>query len=74
MTQRLFETVLTGCLPLAPVSIRDSGRFAPTQLHVAHGDEAAARIDELSGMIGGQEHVELLHVCITRLELFRLSR
>jgi hypothetical protein len=74
MTQRLFEAVLAGCLPLTPVGIRDAGRFAPTQLHIAHGDAAAARIDELSGMIGGQQHVELLRACLARLDPFRLSR
>jgi len=30
MTQRLFEAVLAGCLPLVPTSICDARRFAPT--------------------------------------------
>jgi hypothetical protein len=32
VTQRLFEAVLAGCLPLVPTSIRDADRFVPGHL------------------------------------------
>lgn len=33
MTQRLFEAVLAGCLPIIPARVRCAGQFVPPQLH-----------------------------------------
>ena len=41
MTQRLFEAVLAGCLPLTPASIRDAARFTPADLHITDLTAAA---------------------------------
>jgi hypothetical protein len=74
MTQRLFEAVLAGCLPLTPLSIRDADRFTPAQLHIADGADAARRIARLMPIVGTAQHAELLAECLQRLDLFRLSR
>ncbi|MEV4055161.1 hypothetical protein AB0J55_28505 [Amycolatopsis sp. NPDC049688] len=74
MTQRLPEAVLAGCLPLTPAAIRDAARFTPTQLHVHDGASAAATITQLASLAGTTEHAELLADCLTRLDLFRVSR
>jgi hypothetical protein len=74
MTQRLFEAVLAGCLPLTPANIRDAATFTPPQLHVADGAAAAHKITELTSMVGTAQHAELLRDCMSKLNLFRLSR
>jgi hypothetical protein len=74
MTQRLFEAVLAGCLPLTPDTIRDAGRFTPSELYISDGADAARKITELSAIVGTSRHVELLNACLRRLDLFRLSR
>jgi hypothetical protein len=74
MTQRLFESVLNGCLPLTPATIRDANRFTPPALHVHDGAEAATRLDALMQHAGTARHAELLDDCLRRLDIFRLSR
>ncbi len=73
MTQRLFEAVLAGCLPLTPTSIRDAVKFTPTGLHITDGYEAASKIEKLRTADGSQR-AALLQGCLDRLDLFRLSR
>nr|WP_221378310.1 hypothetical protein [Actinoplanes polyasparticus] len=73
MTQRLFEAVLAGCLPLTPSTIRDAARFTPAELHVSDGADAARTITELLTVIGTDAHAELLTACLQRLDPFRLS-
>jgi hypothetical protein len=73
MTQRLFEAVLAGCLPLAPGSIRSAARFVPTTLHVTSGSHTVERVAQLRDGRNG-ERAELLAACAARLELFRASR
>jgi hypothetical protein len=73
MTQRLFEAVLAGCLPLTPSTIRDAAHFTPPELHVTDGVGAAQTITELLSVIGTHAHAELLTACLQRLHLFRLS-
>jgi hypothetical protein len=73
MTQRLFEAVLAGCLPLTPGNIRDAAVFTPPELHVADGAAAADKIAELIPIVGTSEQTELLHECLAKLNLFRLS-
>ncbi|WP_205752500.1 hypothetical protein [Cryptosporangium phraense] len=74
MTQRLFEAVLAGCLPLTPATIREASRFTPRQLHISDGDDAANRLEQLLAVVGEQDHAEVLHACLARLDQFRLSR
>jgi hypothetical protein len=74
MTQRLFEAVLAGCLPLTPANIRDAARFTPADLHVTDGVHAARKIGEQMPRIGTDQHAELLGRCLDRLDIFRLSR
>ncbi|MFE7300608.1 hypothetical protein [Streptomyces sp. NPDC057579] len=73
MTQRIFEAVLAGCLPLAPSGIRHVEQFVPENLVVRTGGEVTRRIAELQKIAGTQQHAELISECIRRLELFRLS-
>lgn len=73
MTQRLFEAVLAGCLPLAPATIRDVHRFVPPQLLVHDGAHAIAVLEELREQAGTDRHVGILRTCLDRLGLFRLS-
>ncbi len=74
MTQRLFEAVLAGCLPITPASIADAHRFAPAVLHAADGGDVIARIEQLRILAGTLAHVDLLAACMRALDQFRLSR
>jgi hypothetical protein len=74
MTQRLFEAVLAGCLPITPTSLPFAPAFTPSALHAATGDEVADRISELQGIAGTARHTALIAECIQMLGIFRLSR
>lgn len=74
MTQRIFEAVLAGCLPLAPASIRRVETFVPCSLIVRDGDDVIHRIEKLRALAGSREHVDLIAACLERLAIFRLSR
>lgn len=74
MTQRLFEAVLAGCLPIAPATIRDATSFVPADLVAATGAHVTAMVHHLAGIAGTAGHADLLADCITRLDLFRLSQ
>jgi hypothetical protein len=73
MTQRLFEAVLAGCLPLAPTAIRDVERYVPAELHVHDGHDVSRHVEQL-GTASIATRAELLASCVECLELFRLSR
>ena len=73
MTQRIFETVLAGCLPLAPADIAHVHIFVPRPLIVRDAGEVLERITWLRDIEGTAEHAELIAACLNRLELFRLS-
>jgi hypothetical protein len=74
VTQRLFEAVLAGCLPLTPATLRSAHRFAPAPLRVLDGDEVGRRLDYLLAIAGTAAHAELISQCVRRLDAFRLSR
>jgi hypothetical protein len=74
MTQRLFEAVLAGCLPLTPASIRDAARFTPIELHITDGADAVSKVAQMTALAGTERHAELLSCCFERLNRFRLSR
>ena len=73
MTQRLFEAVLAGCLPLCPIEFRSAPRLIPGQLIVSSGAEAAAVIGDLA-VARPAVRAELLAGCLERLDLMRASR
>jgi hypothetical protein len=74
MTQRLFEAVLAGCLPLTPDTIRSAKRFTPPALHISGGTEAAFKIEQMRRLAGTARHAQLIAACLRRLDIFRLSR
>ncbi|MFF4835161.1 hypothetical protein [Streptomyces sp. NPDC001315] len=74
VTQRIFEAVLAGCLPLAPSDIRHVDRFVPSELIAASGEEVVERIAYLRRIAGTRRHAELIAACLEGLDLFRLSR
>ncbi len=73
MTQRIFEALLAGCLPLTPATIRGAEVFTPRRLHVTDAGDVLSRIGELGAIAGTSEHADLLAACLHKLDLFRLS-
>ena len=74
MTQRLFEAVLAGCLPITPATLPFASAFTPPALHAATGEQAADVIAGLLGIAGTARHAALIAECIRMLGIFRLSR
>lgn len=74
MTQRLFEAVLAGCLPITPGTIQSAAIFTPPALHAATGQQAADRVAGLLDIAGTARHAELITACLDQLDVFRLSR
>ncbi|MGW7362685.1 glycosyltransferase family protein [Streptomyces sp. NPDC054841] len=74
MTQRIFEAVLAGCLPLAPADIRYVNRFVPDELVVRSGRDVIERLSHLREIAGTQQHADLIGACVDRLRLFGLSK
>jgi len=74
MTQRLFEAVLAGCLPITPTTISSAAVFTPPVLHAATGQRAADRVAWLLDIAGTARHAELIAACLDQLSVFRLSR
>jgi hypothetical protein len=73
MTQRLFEAVLAGCLPITPGTIPFAAVFAPPALHASTGQQAADRVAGMLDIAGTARHAELIAACLDRLGVFRLS-
>lgn len=74
MTQRIFEAVLAGCLPLAPADILHVEQFVPAELIVSSGREVIERLAFLRQIAGSQQHADLIAACLDQLDLFGLSR
>lgn len=74
MSSRLFESVIAGCLPLAPAELALAELFVPAELRVASAADVLDRIAWLRSIQGGPEHTDLIRACLTRLEPFRASR
>lgn len=74
MTQRLFEAVLAGCLPLTPTTIRSADQLVPRWLHVATGVEVHRKLVHLWQLAGTGRHEQMIASCLRLLEPFRLSR
>ncbi|MEO3810750.1 hypothetical protein ABGB17_17250 [Sphaerisporangium sp. B11E5] len=74
MTQRIFEAVLAGCVPLAPATISQADAFVPPQMVVNDATDVVRALLQLDEITGGTEHAEMINACLDRLEMFRLSR
>jgi hypothetical protein len=74
MTQRIFEAVLSGCLPLTPDRIRHADLFSPHRLHVSSGADVISLLGYLTTITGTPAHEQLIAACIQKLDLFRLSK
>lgn len=74
MTQRLFEAVLAGCMPITPATISFASTFTPTELHADSGHQVIQRVRELQAIAGTVQHAALIGACLQRLDIFRLSR
>jgi hypothetical protein len=73
-TQRIFEAVLAGCLPIAPCYLRAAHRVVPRELiaeDAAHARRILARLTEIAA---SPEHADLISRSIQHLAPFRLSR
>jgi hypothetical protein len=73
MTQRLFESILAGCIPLAPDTIRGVKHFSPPELHVHDADDVVERVQAIARAQGTSEHAHLIEYCLAKLEPFRAS-
>jgi hypothetical protein len=73
-TQRIFESVLAGCVPIAPGYLRAVDEVVPPELIVNDAAQARAVLTRLAEIAGGTEHAELIGRCLTHLAPFRLSR
>lgn len=73
MTQRLFEAVLAGCLPITPSTIRSAAWFTPVGLHAVNGADVARICAWLTDIAGSCDHIDLLAGCVKHLDLFRAS-
>jgi hypothetical protein len=73
MTQRIFEAVLAGCLPLTPATIAHADRFVPDELIVNDGAEVVTAVHRLWSIAGTTGHANLIASCLAKLEMFRLG-
>lgn len=73
-TQRISESVLAGCLPLAPAYLKAAEKVVPPELIVADAGQALAVIDTLTRSAARPAHAQLIRRCLAHLDRFRLSR
>lgn len=73
MTQRIFEAVLAGCLPLTPTTTRAADRFTPRTLHVNDAHDVLTAVRRLDLIAGSPAHAALIADCLRHLDIFRLS-
>jgi hypothetical protein len=73
-TQRIFEAVLAGCVPIAPAYLRAADRVVPPELIVDNARQARTVLTALAALAGSLEHAELIGRCLHHLAPFRLSR
>jgi hypothetical protein len=74
LTQRLFEAVLSGCLPITPANIAEARHFTPIGLHAANGHKVIIILEQLRAVAGTPDHVALLAGCLTALDRFPVWR
>jgi hypothetical protein len=73
VTQRIFEAVLAGCVPLLPTSVHGAAELVPARLYVRHATDVRARVGWLAEIAGTNHHADLIADCLRRLDPFRLS-
>lgn len=73
-TQRIFEAVLAGCVPITPAYLRAVERVVPPELIARDADQACDVLHWLTAITGGPGHAELIGRCLRHLAPFRLSR
>ncbi|RJL22029.1 hypothetical protein D5H75_36110 [Bailinhaonella thermotolerans] len=73
-TQRIFEAVLAGCLPLTPAPAPGVDQVVPRGLQVNDGHEVIEKVMALTRACGSDTHSELIADCLQRLDVFRISR
>lgn len=74
ITQRLFEALLAGCLPLMPADVVDGENFVPRDLIVADSHDVVQRVEHLQRIAGTLEHAGQLWRALQYLHPMRLSR
>lgn len=74
VTQRIFEAVLAGCLPLTPSTIREFGRYSPAELHVRNADDVVKAVQRLDRIAGTGAHASIIADCLRHLDIFRVSQ
>lgn len=72
-TQRIFESVLVGCVPIVPAHYRAAGTVVPGELHARTGDHVSDITRSVAGM-AVDDRARLVGRCLRRLDPFRLSR
>jgi hypothetical protein len=73
-TQRLFEAVLAGCLPITPAESRSADRVVPPELIVTDVRGVRHVVDKLTAGAGTPWHANLIAQCLRRLGPFALSQ
>jgi len=73
MTSRWFESILAGCVPLAPAEIHSVDTYVPRPLQVFGGQDVIEKVAWLRAVAGGPDHVDLISQCLKRLQPFRCS-
>ncbi|WP_341719362.1 hypothetical protein QQG74_06350 [Micromonospora sp. FIMYZ51] len=73
ITQRIFEAVLAGCVPLLPTGVRGAAELVPASLHVRHAIDVRQRVGWLADIARTNDHADLIDDCLRRLDPFRLS-
>ena len=74
MTQRIFEAVLAGCLPLTPAALPFAAVFTPPALHVATGTRPPTASPSCRPSPGLPSTPPSSPTAPRRLGIFRLSR
>jgi len=72
-TQRIFEAVLAGCLPITPSELRSADKVVPEELIITDAADVRHVLDKLAALSGGTGHADLIGRCLRHLEIFRLS-
>ncbi len=74
VTQRIFEAVLEGCLPITPLTLRSADLFVPPELLAADGTQVTDLAGWVASIAGTPMHAALIQAAIEKLSIFRLTR
>ena len=73
MTQRIFEAVLAGCIPVGLTYIRGIKNFVPEELIARQWLDVVQIVEKLDKLRQNSNHEKILRKCLKKLEIFRLS-